>query len=63
MFKEIAGGIIICIWGLVAIIKPEWTMKSSPVFSHFKPNPGIKTFYRIAGVALPIFYFLGISGK
>lgn len=63
MFKEIAGGIIICTWGIIAIIKPEWAMKLSPVFSHFKPNLGIKIFYRIFGVALPIFYFLGISGK
>ncbi|WP_028983309.1 hypothetical protein [Sporolactobacillus terrae] len=63
MFKEIAGGIIICTWGLIAIIKPEWTMKLSIVFSHFKPNVVTKTLYRIAGVALPIFYFLGISGK
>lgn len=60
MSKELITGIIIIIWGILAWVKPAIVMKLSPIFSFFKPNHGIRIFYRIIGIALPLMYFLGI---
>jgi hypothetical protein len=63
MIKEIIAGVVVSIWGLVALLKPAAAMKISIVFCHFKPNLGIVIFYRIMGIALPFLYFSGLYAE